>query len=191
MAWTQKYNALFVRPLIDQVIAIIQRDQASAIAAVAAPNGSGSSSPPLQPITEFHKGPVVPVAPLWMYLSAGGIRFDRESWDTRHYLATLQLALYVGQVDPDQGQQLIFDYGRMLDMVLTSAGPPPGFGDWTSPLPIAWPPGASPATTTPPAAGSVKDVFVESHEYQPVRLGESEMPLWRVVLNVLFEMEEV
>jgi hypothetical protein len=36
----------------------------------------------------------------------------------------------------------------------------------------------------------VKEVFVDSHEYGPVRMGESEMPLWRVMLNVLFEMEE-
>ena len=181
MSWTNRYNATYVKPLLNQVIAVIQRDQAAAIAVV---------NPHLEPLTEFHKGPVTPTVPLWMYLGLGNIRFDQESWETRHYLATLQLALYVAQVDPDQGQELIFDYGRMVDMVLTSAGPPPSFADRTTALPIVWPPGAVGAVTTPPAAGSVKEVFVDSHEYGPVRMGESEMPLWRVMLNVLFEMEE-
>jgi len=33
MSWTQAYNAQFAKPLVNQLIAIIQRDQPSALAA--------------------------------------------------------------------------------------------------------------------------------------------------------------
>ncbi len=181
MPYTQRYNAKYVKPLIEQAIAIIQRDQAAAIPLV---NAS------LAQIAEFHKGPVTPVASPWMYLSGGAIEFDQSSWDSRHYRARIQLALYNPHMDPELGQDLIFDYGRLVDMILTTAGPPPSLADWTTPLSFTWPPGGASQLTGPPAAGTVKEVFVESHDYGLVRVEGIDVPLWRVLVTVLFEMEE-
>lgn len=178
MPYAPRYNAKYVKPLIEQVIAIIQRDQAAAVPLV---NAS------LAQIAEFHKGPVTPVASPWMYLSGGAIEFDQASVDTRHYRARIQLALYNAHMDPELGQDLIFDYGRLLDMILTTAP----ISDFTAPLSFTWPPGAAVGTTAPPAAGTVKEVFVEAHDYGLVRVEGIDAPLWRVVLTVLFEMEEI
>jgi hypothetical protein len=74
---------------------------------------------------------------------------------------------------------------RVLDMVITTAP----LSDYTAPLPITHqtvPTG----TTTPSAPDSVKEVFVESHEYSLVTLNEVEIPVLRATLQVLFYLEE-
>src|SRR2546422_1787961 len=70
MPFTPAYNALFAKPLLNQLIAILQRDQAAAISVV---------NPALVPINEFHKGPGARTAFPWLTLAADSTEFDRES----------------------------------------------------------------------------------------------------------------
>jgi len=176
MSFTPAYNATFAKPLLNQLIALIERDQQAAIDLV---------NPSLAPITEFHKGPGVRTAFPWLSLSADSMKFDALASDARKSLARVTLTLDIGQFDQDIAQDNGQDYVRVLDMVITTAP----LCDYTAPLPITHQtvPGG---TTTPSAPDSVKEVFVESHDYSLVTLNEVEIPVLRATLQVLFYLEE-
>lgn len=176
MTYQPAWNATFAKPLLNQVIALIQRDQAAAIGIVNAQ---------LAPINNFCKGPESRTAFPWLMLTADSTVFDHGALGTRASTAHVAMALDVGQFDQEMAQDNAQDYARVLDMVVTSAT----LSDWEAPLPIVHctvPAG----TTTPPAAGSVKEVFVESHGYSSVTLKEIESPVLNVTVKVQFVLEE-
>jgi len=176
MAYTPAWNALFAKPLLNQCIAIIQRDQASAIAVV---------NPGLAPISEFHKSPGLRTAFPWLTVAMDGLTFAEESPSTRQSRPRIALALDVGQFDQEMAQDNAQDYARVLDMVITSASE----ADWETPLPISQEtvPGGM---TSPNASGSVKEVWVESHTYGTMKLDELQTPVLRVTINLQFTLEE-
>jgi hypothetical protein len=177
MAYTPAWNALFTKPLLNQLIAVVQRDQAAAISIV---------NSALAPINEFHKGPGIRTALPWLTLAVDGTAFDRAAEVfTRHHSSRISLALDVGQFDQEMAQDNAQDYARVLDVVITTASAT----DWQTALPITHETVPS-GTTTPPAAGAVKEVFVESHAYGIVNLPTIDAPVLRVTLAVLFELEE-
>lgn len=182
MSFTPSYpNSLFTKPLLNQVIAIIQRDQAAAIALV---------NPTLEPIAEFHKGPGTRTAFPWLTVGLVHDSFDREAQTfTRRQVTRLNLSLDVGQFDNELAQDNAADYARVLDMVIASAGPEPTLVDWMAALPI-YHETVPTGITTPNAAGTVKDVFVEDHQYSVVNRDQLEKPVMNVTLTVLFELEE-
>lgn len=189
MAWQQAYNAQFAKPLVNQLIAIIQRDQASALSVINAARAVDGNAP-LDPISEFHKGPGTRTGWPWLYLEVGPTAFTSDSDKAvRHEEVRITLALDTGQYDQEMAQEDAQDYGRMLDMVITSAGPWPSLGDWTSALAIQHETVPS-GVTAPPAAGSVNDVFVESHVPSKVSLPGVDAPVMRISLTVMFELEE-
>jgi len=176
MSYTPAYTATFAKPLLNQLIAIIQRDQAPAIALV---------NPSLNPINEFHKGSATRTAFPWLTLAADSSWFDPETVGTRASTTRVSLTLDVGQFDQEWAQDNAQDYARVLDMIVTTASS----ADFETPLPVVHETVPS-GTTTPPAAGSVKRVFVESHRYGPVTLDEVQIPVLRVSLTLLFGLEE-
>jgi hypothetical protein len=176
MPYTPAYNAVFAKPLLNQLIAIIQRDQQAAIQIV---------NPSLIPIEEFHKGPAMRTALPWLTLAAESTRFDALAADVRKSLTRVTLALDVGQFDQDLAQDNAQDYARVLDMVITTAS----ISDYTAPLSIVHQSVPS-GTTTPSAPGSVKEVFLEAHEYSLATLNEVQVPVLRVTLQVLLYLEE-
>jgi len=177
MTYTPAWNATFAKPLLNQLIAIIQRDQASAISIV---------NPNLAQIVEFHKGLGARTAFPWLAVAGTAVRFDHEAEVfTRHETAAVSLMLEVGQVDPEFAQDYAQDYARVLDMIVTTATT----ADWTTPLPITHEtvPGA---VTSPNGAGTVKAVWIESHTYDLTTRPEIEIPVLRVTLQLQFELEE-
>jgi len=176
MSYTAAWNALFAKPLLNQCIALIQRDQASAIAIV---------NPALAPIGEFHKGPGLRTALPWLTLSLDGLEFSEDVLGTRQSRPRIALVLDVGQFDQEMAQDNAQDYAHVLDMVITTAAE----SDWETPLPISHET-VSTSMTSPNAAGSVKEVFVSSHRYRVVTLDEIPTPLLRVTLNLDFVLEE-
>ena len=76
MSWTQAYNAQFAKPLVNQLIAIIQRDQAAALSVINAARAVNGNQP-LTPIAEFHKGPGPRTGWPWLSLEIGPTNFDR------------------------------------------------------------------------------------------------------------------
>ena len=169
-------NSLFAKPLLNQLIAIIQRDQLAALQIVNASLG---------PINEFHKGPSARTAFPWLTLAADSVVFDRQAGGSRDSQARVMLTLEVGQFDQEMAQDNAQDYARTLDMVVTSAS----LSDFATPLPIAHE--TVPAGVTMPSAlGAVQDVFVEAHHYGLVTLPGIDVPVLRVTVTVLFDLEE-
>jgi len=189
MSWTQAYQAQFAKPLVNQLIAIIQRDQAAALTVINAARAADGNQP-LSAITEFHKGPGPRTGWPWLSLEIGPTNFDRGADKAiRHHELRINLALDSGQYDQEMAQEDAQDYARLLDMIITSAGPWPSLGDWTISLPIQHetvPSGA----TVPNASGTVNDVFVESHAPGQVTPPGIDVPIMRVTVTVLFELEE-
>lgn len=189
MSWTNAYAAKFAKPLVNQLLAIIQRDQNVALDVINAARDA-DGNPSLAPIAEFHKGPGTRTGWPWVTLEIGATNFERaDERTTRHHQVRIDLALDAGQYDQEMAQEDAQDYARLLDMIITSAGPWPSLGDWTTALPIQHetvPSGA----TVPNAAGTVNDVFIESHLPAKVSLPNTDVPVMRVTLTVLFELEE-
>ena len=189
MSWTQAYSAQFAKPLVNQLIAIIQRDQASALAVVNAARATDGNQA-LAPIAEFHKGPGAPTGWPWLYFEIGPTNFERgDDKTTRRHQVRIDLALDCGQYDQEMAQEDAQDYARLLDMIIASAGPWPSLGDWTTSLAIQHetvPCGM----TAPNKSGTVNDVFVEAHTPAKVSVPDMDAPIMRVTLTVLFELEE-
>jgi hypothetical protein len=189
MSWLQAYSAQFAKPLVNQLIAIIQRDQAAALSVINAVRSTDGNQP-LAPLAEFHKGPGPRTGWPWLSLEIGPTNFDRDADKAiRHHELRINLALDAGQYDQEMAQEDAQDYARLLDMIITSAGPWPSLGDWTTPLPIQHETVPS-GITVPNAAGTVNDVFVESHLPGKVSVEGIDAPVMRITLTVLFELEE-
>jgi len=177
MSYTPAWpNSQFAKPVLNQIIALIQRDQASAIAIV---------NPSLAPINEFHKGPGVRTALPWLTVSVDSLTFAADVLGTRQSLSRIVLTLDVGQYDQEMGQDNAQDYARVLDMVITTASET----DWERPLAISLETVPS-GLTAPSAAGSIKEIFIESHHYEVVTVDEIQTPLLRASLNLAFTLEE-
>jgi hypothetical protein len=190
MSWTQAYQAQFAKPLVNQLIAIIQRDQTSALTVINAARGVDGNQA-LSPIAEFHKGPGSRTGWPWLSLEIGATNFERgDDKTTRHHEVRINLALDTGQYDQEMAQEDAMDYACLLDMIINSAGPWPSLDDWTTSLPIQHETVPS-STTVPNASGTVTDVFVESHVLGQVAVPGIDVPVMRVTLAVLFELEEV
>jgi hypothetical protein len=189
MAWVQAHNAQFGKPLVNQLIAIIQRDQAAALAVINAARATDGNQA-LSAISEFHKGPGVRTGWPWLFLEVGATNFSRgDDKAIRHHELRVNLALDTGQYDQEMAQEDAQDYARLLDMIITSAGPWPSLGDWTMPLPIAHETVPS-GTTVPNASGTVNDVFIESHVPGPISVPGVDVPVMRITLTVFFELVE-
>jgi len=189
MSWIQAYNAQFGKPLVNQLIAIIQRDQTSALSVINA-RRTADGNQPLSALAEFHKGPGTRTGWPWLYLEIGPTNFNRDDDKaTRHHVVRINLTLDTGQYDQEMAQEDAQDYARMLDMIITSAGPWPSLGDWTTPLPIQHETVPS-GMTAPNVGGTVNEVFMESHVPGQVSLAGIDVPVMRITLTVLFELEE-
>ena len=187
MTYTAAYSALFAKPLLNQLIAIIQRDQEGAIAAV---------NSALNPINEFHKGPGARTAFPWLTLAVDGLAFDEEvapypSSGPRVWDAHVSLALDIGQFDQEVAQDNAQDYARVLDMIITSAdlngsGP---YSSWVTALPITHETVPS-RVTTPNSPGSFKEVFIASQRYSLTTRSEIETPVLTATMSVVFRFQE-
>jgi len=176
MAYQPAWNAQFAKPLLNQCIALIQRDQAAAIEIV---------NPALPQIEEFHKGPGLRTALPWLTVSLDELEFGEDELGTRQSRPRIALVLDVGQFNQESAQDNAQDYARVLDMVITTASE----SDWETPLPISQETVPS-GTTSPNAPGALKEVFVASHRYSMATLDEIQTPVLRVTLNVDFVLEE-
>ena len=155
---TQRYQAKFAKTLVNQLIAILQRDQQSALDLINAGRPAGRA---LKPFEAFHKE----AAPIqnWpaLVLVAQATQFDADSdADLRSQSVNFFCALALTGADPEWLSEDAMDYLRAVDMVLTSAP----LSDFYAALPIAHTtvPGG---TTAPldPAVSKVEDLRVTRH----------------------------
>ena len=182
-------SALLAKPGLNQIIAIIQAYQATAIAAV---------NPSLPTIREFHKGPKYWTTPFpWLTVAYEGTVFEEEAELTRRQRIQYVVALESGQFDSELAQDQAIDYLRVLDYIFTDlAGPPPNYVDWITSLPITQEtvppiPPAVTGMTTPWDVGTVKEIFIEREEQSVVLRQEIEQPIIEVRLEIRVDLEEV
>ena len=116
---TQRYQATFAKPLVNQLIAILQRDQQEALDAINAARPAGRA---LKPFAAFHKE--AGTVQNWpaLVLVPQETTFDTQSDDdlrtqSLHFIC----AMAITGTDPEWLAEDALDYLRAVDVVLTSA----------------------------------------------------------------------
>ena len=156
---TPRYQAKFAKTLVNQLIAIRQRDQQAALDLVNAARPAGRA---LKPFAAFHKE----AAPIqnWpaLVLVAQETAFNEASdADLRTQTVRFFCALAVTGTNPEWLSEDAMDYLRAMDMILTSAP----LSDFYVALPIAHV--TVPGGTTSPldtALSKVQDLRVTRHD---------------------------
>ncbi|HEV2424316.1 MAG TPA: hypothetical protein VGZ29_05760 [Terriglobia bacterium] len=195
MPYTDQYSAKFAGPLLPQLVAIIQRDQAAALAIVNSYR-AGLGRAALMPIAEFHFGPGARTAFPWLFIGivGGGAKHVHEGeWSPREQTVVISLDLDVGLFDQESAQVDAADYYMLLDKIISNCdlspqNPGPG-SSWETGLAIVHETVPS-GTTAPNASGSVKEVFISDYLYGQVNVTGIEGPVMRMSTRVLFDMEE-
>lgn len=127
----QRYQAQFAKQLVNQLIAILQRDQQAALAIINTTRPPGRT---LNPFAAFFKE----ASPIqnWpaLVLVSRTTQFDQISdADLRTQTHTFFCALAISGTDPEWLADDAMDYLRAVDIVLTSAP----LGDFYLPLAIS------------------------------------------------------
>ncbi len=154
-----RYQAQFAKPLVNQILAILQRDQQEALDIVNAERPAGRT---LKPIVAFHKE----AAPIqnWpaLVLVAQEDLFDGASdSDLRTQSIRFFCALAITGSDPEWLAEDAMDYLRMVDMVLTSFP----LSEFHTPLAISHRTVPSGETTgLDPLVSKVQDLFITRHD---------------------------
>src|SRR5258708_4514571 len=154
MAYKIRWNAVFAKPLLNQLVAIIQRDQVTAIAALVA---AGLVGPNLIPFAAFMKGRGSMLNLPVLRVGTSDTGFDRDAVGSRHTENKIVLAMYIGQFDDEFAQDTAADYLKLVDTIIESCdlapqNPGPG-SSWETPLAIAGMETVPANVTTPPPAG--------------------------------------
>lgn len=156
---TPRYQAQFAKTLVNQVIAILQRDQQAALGLVNSARPAGRA---LKTFAAFHKE----AAPIqnWpaLVLVAQQVSFDSTSdADLRTESVQFFCAMALTGTDAEWLSEDAMDYLRAVDIILTSAP----LADFYTALPISHStvPGG---TTTPldPAVSKIQDLRVTRHD---------------------------
>lgn len=127
----QRYQAQFAKQLVNQLIAILQRDQQAALGII---NGTRPPGRALNPFTAFFKE----ASPIqnWpaLVLVSRTTQFDQSSdADLRTQTHSFSCALAISGTDPEWLADDAMDYLRAVDIVLTSVP----LGDFYLPLAIS------------------------------------------------------
>lgn len=177
MTWTSKYNATFTKLLIRQLVAFIQRDQRAALDFVGGTDVLPSFvtyqlSP--QALPQF---PAVLVAPMQL-------PFVPEAVGSLEYSVRLYCAVGVAHQDPEVLAELAQDYIHAIDAIFNTIDIPDFYSSLSLTLRST---GA--INTTALAAGTVKDLFVVSHNYDQIRRAQSGFQC-AATLELLIDREE-
>ena len=154
----QRYQATFAKPIVDQLIAIFQRDQQSALDIVNATRPAGR---PLGPFAAFLKE-ATPIQN-WpaLVLVAQQVDFDLVSdIDLRSETLNFYCAMALMGTDPEWLAEDAMDTLRVVDLVLASAP----LVDFYTPLPISHTtvPGGTTAGLDP-AVSRILDLRITRH----------------------------
>lgn len=169
MAWASKFNAGFVKPLIRQLLAIIQRDQRAALDWV---GGTGV----LPDIVSYQLAPLlIPQFPAVLVMP-NETQFAQEAVGSLQSANRVFAVIAVTHQDGQAVVELLEDYTRALDAIFNTVPLSDFYTPLSLTLPILGGTATGPASPTPGAiqttalnAGSVKELFVVSHLYNEIR----------------------
>lgn len=175
---TPTWTATFARPLLDQIIALVQRDQATAISIV---------NPEItDQIVQFHKGYAPRIQLPHFTVWAHGTEFSLEEQLARRSTNDITVQVDVGPLDQELAQELAWAWARVIDIIITSAAPE----DWWTPLPIQFFDQPAPATTSPPAQGTLLAVLPLRIVISSALVEGQDKPVIRAEWWGRFELEE-
>lgn len=183
MAWTSKYNAQFTKPLVRQLLAIIQRDIRAALDHV---GGTGV----LPVFNTYHRSMyAMPQLPA-ILVAAHDVAFDEEAHFTEHMNpARIAVVVACAHQTPDLLSELVEDYVRAVHEILVTAADNPG--DFTATdIPLPSPPYEADALSPGLAAGSVKGLSIAGHALSEVLDNPKGGFMMSATLTVAVEMEE-
>jgi hypothetical protein len=179
MPWTSKYNARFTKDLVRQLVAIAQRDQRAALDFVGDVAGelAGFQSY-LIADTPLQQFPSLLITPM-------DTAFDRDAAGSLHSVSKILVGVAVSHQDRARLAELLQDYVRAVDAIFNSLDLADLYQAW----PLALPHLGDGATTTPLDAGTVKDLFIESHSYDEIRKRGASFSM-AAVLTLIIDREE-
>lgn len=183
MPYTPRWQAKFARPLLDQVIALVQRDQLDAIGALAA---QGIVDAGLKIINEFHTARMARVAFPWLLVWVSANQMDVESQQTRHQAIELYVAVESGYINQEDAQDAAHQYLAVIDSIIETADETDGF-ELSLPCKLTNKPSFN---TAPWPVGTVKRVQVTGHTVDAIAVEGYDNPAVRATVHVRVELEE-
>lgn len=158
--WLPYFSAQFVKPLARQLVAILYRDMPSALAAMSASYATFQEwDLAEQPVQNFPALLIVPRED----------EFDEQSPFTRAQTIQLALGIAVAHQDPNAVAEMLEDYVRGVDQVLTTSWQSTSSDLSLANLPLPSPPFAAGSLSPGVAPGAVKELFVVAHAYDELR----------------------
>jgi hypothetical protein len=185
MTWTPKYQAGFLQPIIEQLMAIVQRDQRDALDWV---GGTGI----LPSFVTYQFSPhSIPQCPGILITPGDVYRFDDEAIGTLHYMGSVLCAVAVQHQDQDAATILIQQYVRAVDAIFRTLEDADSLAQLYQAQSLIMPIFGSVAKTTSALqAGSVKKLFVNAHSMPGIRRRDNSFKM-SVTLEIDLEVEEV
>ncbi len=184
MAWQSKFAAKFTKPLIRQIIGIVNRDIQAALDDVSGVAGS------LKPFAQWDLAAVVLVNFPAFVITPHSVEFDAEALGTLKQAVPITCAVAVTHQDANTCAEFVEDYVRAVDEVLNSAWwlSPGDFYLTTLPLPSPlFAPGATSPGLTP---GSLTRLFVGGHAYDELRRTRQGLFATAATVSLVCELEE-
>jgi hypothetical protein len=158
MTWNPTYQADFTKRVVRQLLALVQRDQRDALDWV---GGQGN----LRSIQSYHVAaipvlqfPAVLIAPMRS-------TFDQEAVGTRHSTSAYYCAVRDIHQDAEVVADRLQDYVQALDAIFMSLP----LSDFQQSWPLILQPTQRTVDTVPLATGTLKELFVTSHNYDEIR----------------------
>jgi hypothetical protein len=182
MAWTSRYKARFTKPLVRQLLGIILRDIRPALDDVA---GAGV----LPEFASYHRSKTAIVQFPGILVAAHDVEFDPEALGTRHQNPVrLVAAVACAHQNPDLLSEMVEDYVRAVDEILTSAWEltPTDFAATDLPLPS---PPFEPGTLSPGLGDAVIGLTILGHSMSDVLATDRGMQM-AGSLTLAIEVEE-
>lgn len=180
MAWAAKYEAKFSRPIVRQLVAIVQRDQRAALDWVGGANvlaGFVDYAFAERAIRQFPG----------LLITPARIDFSEESVGSLSEVLLLGCAIAIAHQDAELLGEQIQDYTRAVDAIFQAIGP----ADWAADLTLTHPMFSGGSISTGGlSAGTVRRLFVAAHDYGELR-ARAEGFAKAATLSLLVELEEV
>jgi len=164
MTWAAKSSAKLVKPVVRQLMALIQRDQRAALdVAGGIIKPAAGYLPDIVNYAfarvEIKQFPGVLLTPL-------GTAFDEDEDGTVHQFIKIACVVAVQHQDPEVLAELLEDYMLAVYLLFEAIGP----ADWPAALTLTHRKFTGGAMTTAGVpAGKVKKLFVNSHDYSEIR----------------------
>lgn len=191
MTWQARYKLTLGFTLIDQLVALIQRDQAAALAYVLAHFPALPAGVTVAPIQMFFRGPGAKPQPPYIVVAVNGPDYDLEAEPPLRGKHAWTVVCDCGDFDNEDVVWQAQVYALMLMQILSASLYGPGLSDLYAALSLTENDGATHRTTVPPSGGAVMSCLVHGAKLE-IQAGNEERPtpLLRVAITGTFELND-